>query len=62
MLYEMDCWPIKNSHISKMKVPDIRMLRWMYDHIRRDKIRNNEIRFKVGVAFMVDKMSKAILR
>ncbi|XP_070017583.1 uncharacterized protein [Nicotiana sylvestris] len=29
MMYVADCWPVKNSHIQKMKVTEMRMLRWM---------------------------------
>lgn len=27
LLYEMECWPVKNSHVQKMKVAEMRMLR-----------------------------------
>ncbi|XP_070017332.1 uncharacterized protein [Nicotiana sylvestris] len=40
MLYGTECWPVKDSHIQKMKVADIRMLRWMCGHTRMDRIRN----------------------
>ncbi|XP_016438920.1 uncharacterized protein LOC107764847 [Nicotiana tabacum] len=48
MLYGAECWPIKNSHIEKMKVAEIRMLRWMYGLTRLDKIRNGYILAKVA--------------
>lgn len=35
------------------------MLRWMYEHIRSDKIKNKVIRKKVGVASLVDKIKEA---
>ncbi|KAK4353468.1 hypothetical protein RND71_028986 [Anisodus tanguticus] len=38
------------------------MLRWMCGHTRRDKIRNDDIRDKVGVASVEDKMREARLR
>jgi len=44
-----------------MRVADMRMLRCLCGHTRSDKIRNDDIRFKVGVAFMVDKMKKVRL-
>ncbi|WMV15870.1 hypothetical protein MTR67_009255 [Solanum verrucosum] len=45
-----------------MGVTEMRMLRWICGHTRRDKIRNEDIRDKVGVNFVVDKMSEAKLR
>ncbi|KAG5632971.1 hypothetical protein H5410_004688 [Solanum commersonii] len=52
----------KNSHVQKMHVVEMRMLRWMYGHTRNDKIRNKNIRDKVGVASVVDKIREAIQR
>nr|XP_033510858.1 uncharacterized protein LOC117275662 [Nicotiana tomentosiformis] len=62
MLYGAECWPVKNSHIQKMNVTEMRILRWMCGHIRLDKVRNEDIREKVGVASMEDKMHEARLR
>ncbi|KAK4375328.1 hypothetical protein RND71_006005 [Anisodus tanguticus] len=61
-LYGAECWPVKTSHIQKMKVVEMRMLRWMYGHTRRDRIRNDDIWGKVGVASVKDKMQEARLR
>lgn len=41
-----------------MHVAHMRMLRWMCGHTRSDKIRNENIWNKVGVASVVDKMRK----
>ncbi|XP_059277595.1 uncharacterized protein LOC132031664 [Lycium ferocissimum] len=62
LLYGPECWPVKNAHVQKMKVAEIRMLRWMCGHTRREMIRNEVILDKVGVAFMADKMREARLR
>nr|XP_033510141.1 uncharacterized protein LOC117274918 [Nicotiana tomentosiformis] len=62
MLYGVECWPVKNSYIQKMKVAEMRMLRWMCGHTRMDKIRNEVIREKVSVAPMDDKMREVRLR
>lgn len=62
LLYEIECWPIKNSHLSKMKVAEVRKLRWMCGHARRDKLRNEDIRGKVGLDLVVHKMWETILR
>ena len=45
-----------------MKVAEMKMLRWMCWHTRMDKIRNEDIREKVGVAPMEDKMREVRLR
>ncbi|XP_019238436.1 PREDICTED: uncharacterized protein LOC109218522 [Nicotiana attenuata] len=62
MLYVAECWPIKNFHFQRMKVAKMRMLRWMCGHTRIDKIRNEVIRDKVGVAPVDDKMRELRLR
>ncbi|XP_019261739.1 PREDICTED: uncharacterized protein LOC109239608 [Nicotiana attenuata] len=62
MLYGAECWPVKNSHTQKLKVAEMRMLRWMCGHTRLDKIRNKVIREKVRVAPVEDKIREARLR
>ncbi|XP_070044883.1 uncharacterized protein [Nicotiana tomentosiformis] len=62
MLYEAECWPVKNSHVQHMKVAKMRMLRWMCGHTRLDRIRNEVIRDKVRVAPVEAKMCQARLR
>ncbi|XP_070043830.1 uncharacterized protein [Nicotiana tomentosiformis] len=62
MMYGTKCWHVKNSHIQKMKVEEMRMLRWMCGHTRMDKIRSDDIREKVGVAPIDDKMRERRLR
>nr|XP_033510640.1 uncharacterized protein LOC117275475 [Nicotiana tomentosiformis] len=42
-----ECWSVKNSHTQKLKVAEMRMLRWMYRHTRLDNSRNEIIREKV---------------
>ncbi|KAG5590548.1 hypothetical protein H5410_041062 [Solanum commersonii] len=41
---------------------EMRMLKWMDDHTRSDKIRNKDIRNKIGVASLVNKMREVRLR
>ncbi|KAF3652458.1 putative midasin-like isoform X7 [Capsicum annuum] len=62
MLYGAKCWPVKNSHIQKLKVAEVRMLRWMCGLNRGDRVRNETIREKVGVASVEDKMREVRLR
>ena len=56
MLYGTECWAVKHQHVHKMGVAEMRMLRWMCGHTRKDKIRNEDIRGTVGVAEIVGKM------
>ena len=62
MLYGSKCWTIKGQHKYKMGVAEIRMLRWMCGHKRKDKIRNEYIREWVGVALITEKLLKNRLR
>ncbi|KAF3637372.1 F-box protein PP2-A15 [Capsicum annuum] len=62
LLYGVECWPVKKTHIQKMKVAEMRMLQWMCGCTRKDRIRNEVIRDKVGVASVEDKMREARLR
>ncbi|XP_070032905.1 uncharacterized protein [Nicotiana tomentosiformis] len=62
MLYGAEYWPVKKSHVQKLKVAEIRMLRWICGHTRRDKIRNNYIRDKVSVTPIDDKLRESRLR
>nr|XP_009775638.1 PREDICTED: uncharacterized protein LOC104225513 [Nicotiana sylvestris] len=62
MLYGAEYCPVKNSYIQKMKVAEMRMLRWMCRHTRRDTIRNEVIRDKAGVVPVEDKMREVRLR
>nr|XP_009795786.1 PREDICTED: uncharacterized protein LOC104242434 [Nicotiana sylvestris] len=61
LLRPKEYWPVKNSHVQQMKVAETRILRWMCGHNRLDRIRNEIIRDKVGVALMEAKMRKARL-
>ncbi|KAM1659569.1 hypothetical protein ACFX2K_002661 [Malus domestica] len=59
MLYGTECWAVKHQHVG---VVEMRMLRWMYGHTRKDKIMNEDIRGKVGVAEIEGKMRENRLR
>ncbi|KAG5580859.1 hypothetical protein H5410_051486 [Solanum commersonii] len=59
LFYGLECWPVKNSHVQKMQVKEMKMLIWMYGHTRSDKIRNEDICDKVRMASLVDKVREA---
>ncbi|KAH1218442.1 LINE-1 retrotransposable element ORF2 protein [Glycine max] len=56
ILYGTECWAVKSQHENKVGVAEMRMLRWMCGKTRQDKIRNEAIRERVGVAPIVEKM------
>ena len=62
LLYGTECWAIKSQHEHKFNVAEMRMLRWMSGHTRKDRIRNDCIREKVGVAPIVEKLVETRLR
>ncbi|KAM1033960.1 hypothetical protein ACFX2A_038273 [Malus domestica] len=62
MLYGTECWAMKHQHVHKIGVAEMRMLRWMCGHTKKDKIRNEDIRGKVGVAEIEGKMRENRLR
>uniref|UniRef100_A0A1U7YLA6 Uncharacterized protein LOC104250021 n=1 Tax=Nicotiana sylvestris TaxID=4096 RepID=A0A1U7YLA6_NICSY len=58
MLYGAECWPVKNSHVQKMRVAEMRMC----GYTRRNRIKNDAIRDRVGVTSVEDKMRESRLR
>ena len=62
LLYGMECWLIKKSHVQRMRVAEMRMIRWICGHTRVNKIRNEVIRDKIKVESIEDKIGEARLR
>ncbi len=62
MLYGSECWPVKYKRIHKMAVAEMKMIRWMSGYTRKDRMRNDFIREKVGIAPIEDKMRESRLR
>jgi len=52
LLYGAEYWPIKRSHIQRMSIAEMRMIRWIRGHARFDKIKNEVIRGEIGVVSM----------
>ncbi|KAK9071956.1 hypothetical protein SSX86_008387 [Deinandra increscens subsp. villosa] len=50
LLYGTECWAIKKAQARKLETAEMRMLRWMCGQTRLDRIRNEVIRGKLGVA------------
>jgi hypothetical protein len=62
MMYGAECWATKGQHIQKMSVAEMQILRWIYGHTRGDRIRNDDIRDKLGVAPIQEKLVQHRLR
>ncbi|XP_057532968.1 uncharacterized protein LOC130810861 [Amaranthus tricolor] len=62
LLYETECWHVKKMFEHKMEVTEMRMLRWMCGHTLIDRIKNQELRDKLGVAPIFGKMRENRLR
>jgi hypothetical protein len=57
MLYESECWPTKRRHVQQLSVTEMRMLRWICGHRRRDQVRNDDIRERLGVTPVEEKLA-----
>jgi hypothetical protein len=62
MLYGAECWPTKRRHVQQLSVAEMRLLRWIYGHTRRDQIRNDDICERLGVAPVEEKLVQHRLR
>jgi hypothetical protein len=56
MMYDAKCWATKGQNVQKISVAEMRMLRWVCGHIRKDRIRNDDIRDKLEVAPIQEKL------
>jgi hypothetical protein len=55
-------WAIKGQQLQKMSVAKMWMLCWICGHTRRDRIRNDDIRDKLGVTPIQEKLIQHRLR
>ncbi|PKA66968.1 ataxia telangiectasia mutated family protein [Apostasia shenzhenica] len=62
MIYDAECWLAKRKHINKINIAEMRMLRWMCGYTRKNRMGNEYIRKKVGVALIEDKLRESRLR
>ena len=62
LLYGIECWPIKKTFEHRMKVTEMRMLRWMCGHTLMNRIKNHEFRERLGVDLISVKMRENRLR
>jgi hypothetical protein len=62
MLYGAECWPTKRRHIQQLSVAGMRMVRWICGNTRRDRVRNDDIRERLRVAPVEEKLVQHRLR
>jgi hypothetical protein len=62
MLYGAECWPTKRRHVQRLSVAEMHMLRWICGHTIRDRVRNEDIRDRVGVVPIEEKLVQHRLR
>ncbi|RCV26339.1 hypothetical protein SETIT_5G237700v2 [Setaria italica] len=62
MLYGAECWPTKRRHVQQISVAEMCMLRWICGHTRRDRVRNEDIRDRLGVAPIEEKLIQHRMR
>ncbi|KAK8926626.1 hypothetical protein KSP39_PZI018666 [Platanthera zijinensis] len=62
MLCGSECWAVNCVHEQNMRVTKMRMLRWMCGHTRLDRIKNEYIKNRTGVALIAEKMREGRLR
>jgi hypothetical protein len=62
ILYGAECWPTKRRHVQQLSVAEMRTLRWIYGHARRDRVQNDDIRERLGVVLVEEKLVQHRLR
>jgi hypothetical protein len=61
-MYGAKCWATKGQHVQKMSVAEMQMLCWICGHTRKNRIRNDYIKDKLGVALIQEKLVQHRLR
>jgi hypothetical protein len=57
ILYGVECWPTKRWHVQQLSVAEMRMLQWICGHTRRDQVQNDDIRERLEVAPVEEKLA-----
>ncbi|VDP25384.1 unnamed protein product [Heligmosomoides polygyrus] len=61
-MYGAECWPAIKEVETRLSVMETKMLRWTAGVTRLDRIRNDEIRRRLDLAPIADKLREACLR
>jgi hypothetical protein len=62
MLYGVECWTTKRQHVQQLIIAEMCMLRWICGHTRRDRVQNDDICERLGVALVEEKLVQHRLR
>jgi 6-phosphofructokinase len=62
MLYRAECWSMKRRHVQQLSVAEMHMLHWICGHTKRDHVRNDDIRERLGVALVEEKLMQHRLK
>jgi hypothetical protein len=62
MLYRTECWSMKRRHVQQLSVAEMHMLHWICGHTKRDHVRNDDIRERLGVALVEEKLMQHRLK
>jgi hypothetical protein len=62
MLYGAECWPTKRRYVQQPIIAEMRMLRWICGNTKRDRVRNDDICERLGVAPVEEKFVQHHLR
>ena len=50
MIYGAECWIARKPYVHKMNVSEMKMLKWICDNTRKDKIRNKIVCKRIEIA------------
>ena len=53
---------LRKDDVQQISVTEMRMLRWICGHTRKDRVRNDDIRERLGVAPIEEKLVQHRLR
>jgi hypothetical protein len=62
ILYGAKYWPTKGRHVQQLIIAEIRMLRWICGHTKRDRVRNDDIRERLWVVTVEENLVQYRLR
>jgi hypothetical protein len=62
MLYGAECWHTKRRHVQQLSVAEMHMLQWICGNTISDRVQNDDICERLGVASIEEKLVQYHLR